>query len=635
MRPDGRDRPALYLREGDRLKRPTARFSALTAAVCLLARPSGARSEPGSLEAFADSLMSAQLATRHIPGAVLAVVRDGRVALARGYGYADLEHRIPVDPERTMFRLASVSKLFTATAAMQLVEQGRLDLHADVNRYLRRFELPPAYPRPVTLFDLLTHTAGFDESNIARKAHDPAEVEPLGDYLARRLPPRVRPPGDLIAYSNHGMALAGYLVEVASGTPFERYVWERVFEPLGMAHSSFALVPDSAFVLAVGYEGVPPRRQAPDYTRTVPASMLSASGADVARFMIAHLERGRPDGARLLGDSTVALMQRREFTQHPLLAGIGLGFWERFQNGERGLWHDGDASGFASLLYLIPERRMGYFMAFNSRAGNRARREILAALLDRDFPRLRAQAPASDARAAGDARWFAGTYVDLRHARRSLEKIVSLARTTTVTAAGDGSLRLGGIRYVAIGRGVFESEDDEGRLAFRADRAGHVTHLFESRSIARVYERVPWYGTANAQLAWLLACVLAFVWHAASALYRAVFRRNRPAARNGAVERWVGRAAVIVSASNLAFLVGLGFVLAGAFGSLEYGIPSALLVVLAIPPVTTAATIVSLLAIVRSRRAWSGSKVRPALAIAAALAFAAWLAYWNLLGYRF
>src|SRR5262249_61831991 len=133
---------------------------------------------------------------------------------------------------------------------------------------------------------------GFDESNLGRKALRPEDVEPLGDYLAGHLPPRVRPPGELICYSNHGMALAGYLVEVASGLPFERYMKEQVFMPLDMPRSSFALVPDSAAELATGYEGSPPRPQPRDYTRTLPASMLSASGTDIAHFMIAQLERG-------------------------------------------------------------------------------------------------------------------------------------------------------------------------------------------------------------------------------------------------------------------------------------------------------------------------------------------------------
>lgn len=587
----------------------------LTAAGCLSARAAIAQDEKPSFEQFADSVMSAELAEHKIPGAVLVVVRDGRVAFARGYGYADLERRISVDPERTIFSVASVSKLFTATAVMQLVELGRLDLHTDVNEYLRVFKVPSTFAQPVTLFHLLTHTAGFDDGNIARKAHDPSEVEPLGEYLARRLPARVRPPGELIAYSNHGMALAGYLVEVASGMPLEQYMRERLFAPLGMTHSSFALVPASAD-LATGYEGDPPVPQARDFTKTIAASMLKTSGTDVARFMIAHLDGGLP---AVLTASSLDAMHRRQFSQHPLLAGVGLGFWERFQNGERAIWHDGDAAGFASLLYLLPGRRIGYFMAFNSRGGNRARGRILAALLDRELRRTQASAPPKpDGRAAGTASQFAGTYVDSRSAHTTIEKIASLARYSPVVAGADGTLLLAGTRYVPLGSGLFQSEDGAGYIVFRMDAGGRVTHLFEGRSIARVSERVAWYGTANVQAAWLLFCVLGSLWQIAS-------------------PRAVPRAMWIAAAANLVFIIGLALTIAGTFGSLEYGVPRVLIVLLTVPLVTTALTMVSLIEFATALRQSANtlSKVRLTVGLTAALAFVPWLAYWNLLGYRY
>jgi len=602
-------------------------------AVCLIA-PARAAGEPLGFEPFADSLMSAALAQHHIPGAVLAVVKDGRIAFARGYGFADLEHRIPVNAERTMFRVASVSKLFTATAAMQLVEQGRLDLDADVNRYLRRFQVPPAFSKPVTLFDLLTHTAGFDETNLARKARRPSQMESLGAYLACRLPARIRPPGDIIVYSNHGMALAGYLVEVAAGMPFAQYMRERVFTPLGMAHSSFDLVPDSAAVCATGYEGSRPRRQRPDYTKTIPASMLSTSGVDVARFMIAQLEGGRLDDSRILSEASVAAMHRIQFTQHPMLAGIGLGFWERFQNGERGLWHDGDAAGFASLLYLLPGQRAGYFMAFNSRAGSRARGEILQALLDREIPRVPPPPPPAHTHPVAPASRFSWTYVEMRYGHRTMEKIAALARYTKCLQDTDGTLTFGGSRYFPIGERLFQSEDGEGRLAFRVDKVGRVTHMFEARSIARGYERVPWQGTVGVQRWWLGFCVLGFVWQVAGVLYR---RRRPPATEPATLERWIGYGLALVAAVNLVFLVGLGLAIVGAFGSLEYGIPVVLDVLFAFPLATSAITLVSLLGYAWEwrRRTWALRNARLTMALAAALAFVPWLAYWNLLGQHF
>ncbi len=202
------------------------------------ARPAGPQ-DPAELAVFLDGLLGGLMAERHIPGAVALVVKDGTVFFAKGYGFADLETRRPVNPEATLFRVASVSKLFTATAVMQLVEQGKLDLHVDVNQYLESFSLKAGFGKPVTLANLLTHTGGFDDAFLGSAQPLEWEPIPLGKYLSIHMPPRVMPPGDLISYSNHGLALAGYLVERASGQPFAEYVKEHILQPLGMQRSGF------------------------------------------------------------------------------------------------------------------------------------------------------------------------------------------------------------------------------------------------------------------------------------------------------------------------------------------------------------------------------------------------------------
>ena len=194
--------------------------------------------DPADLEAFFDAFVTAGMAAHTLPGVTVAVVADGAPVFLRGYGYADRERSIPVDPATTLFDVGSVAKLFTFTAVMQLVEQGRLDLHADVNRYLTRFQVPATFPEPVTAAHLLTHTGGFDEWDIGAAARTSAEVLPVCEYLARRLPPRIRPPGEIIAYSNHGTALAGCLVEEISGMPFADYIKRHIFAPLDMTRSS-------------------------------------------------------------------------------------------------------------------------------------------------------------------------------------------------------------------------------------------------------------------------------------------------------------------------------------------------------------------------------------------------------------
>ena len=242
-----------------------------------------------ALERLADSAMTAAMARHHVPGGILVAVRDTGVVLARGYGSAD-ERGTRVDPERTIFRVASVSKVFTTTAAMRLVEQGRIALDEDVDRHLRRFRVSETSDPPVTLFHLLTHTAGFDERNVSRKARTPDGAVPLGAYLAGRLPDRIRAPGRFFCYSNHGLALAGFLIEEVSGIPFARFMHDSLFAPLGMSRSSFAPRPIVPADLAVGHDDSdPPRPVAYDYVQTAPASMMTSTGSDMARFMIAHL----------------------------------------------------------------------------------------------------------------------------------------------------------------------------------------------------------------------------------------------------------------------------------------------------------------------------------------------------------
>nr|BFE84354.1 hypothetical protein GCM10020093_069550 [Planobispora longispora] len=176
-----------------------------------------------------DEHVTSVMAEEKIPGATVTVVAGGREVVDKGYGWADVERRLPVDPERTRFLIGSETKLFTAQAALQLVHAGKLDLDADVNSYLTTFKISDTYPgRPVTLRHLLTHTAGFDEDHVLGSG---SNVRPLGEALAATQPARLRPPGTGVTYNNYGVALAGYLVETVSGMPFEKYVEKNVFAP--------------------------------------------------------------------------------------------------------------------------------------------------------------------------------------------------------------------------------------------------------------------------------------------------------------------------------------------------------------------------------------------------------------------
>ena len=350
---------------------------------------------PQEMEAFIDGVMAAQMEAYHIPGATISVVKDGKLFFAKGYGYADLESRKPVIANETLFCIASVSKLFTWTAVMQLVEQGKLDLNADVNTYLTDFKIPDTYPEPITLAHLMTHTPGFEDRYASVMARTAEDVESLEEYLANEMPARVRSPGEFTAYSNHGEVLAGYIVEEVSGMPFDDYIEENIYKPLDMQRSTFRqpLPIELAPNMAVGYtyeNGVNKAGEFEYFNGTMPIGSMSTTSTDMAKFMIAHLEDGRYGSVRILQEATAQEMHRRHFTHDPRINGMCYGFYEGNLNDQKIIEHGGDTLYFHSLLVLLTEENVGLFVSFNSLdrtpTNPGARVELLHAFLDRYYP---------------------------------------------------------------------------------------------------------------------------------------------------------------------------------------------------------------------------------------------------------
>ncbi len=195
--------------------------------------------DPRELETFLDGVLTSQLKENHIPGATLSVVKDGKLLLAKGYGDADIKQNKPVVADTTLFRVGSISKLFTWTAIMQLAEEGKVNLHTDINTYLKTFKIPATYPQPITLENLLTHTAGFEDSGKGTFFYKASDLEPLSTWLPSHIPARVRPPGVVTSYSNYGATLAGYIVEQVLGMSYDQYVEQHILQPLNMKHSTF------------------------------------------------------------------------------------------------------------------------------------------------------------------------------------------------------------------------------------------------------------------------------------------------------------------------------------------------------------------------------------------------------------
>src|SRR5579875_2167849 len=595
---------------------------------------------------FFDAFFANEMPRWHIPGAAFVLVKDGKVIFSKGYGYANLEKQTPVNPDRTVFRVASVSKVFTATAVMQLAESGKLDLNKDVNLYLSRFKVKDPYPQPVTSAELLTHSAGLDDSVFGIAARDPSGVVPLGTFLARHMPGVVMPPGKIYSYSSYGIALEGYLVQRLSGEPFNAYIEKNILQPLDMKSSDFKLTPQLASHLATGYEFHHGRYIAEpvDYFNFPPAVGLYSTALDMAHFLIAQMEDGRYGNARILTKAAVKEMHRRQFAEDTRLAGRTFGFYERYVNGYRALGHGGNIRGFASLLWLLPKEHAGFFLVFN-RDESRFEDDLIHSFFDHFYPSQDADKPSAPLQLSpAKLSKYTGIYRSNPYSRSTFEKLITLYWQFRITANPDGSLEFHyphkfkpPSRWVALAPDYFECSDGQGHAVFKTDGNGRVTYLFTDRDS---YEKVPWYGTAAFQVTLVEALMVILlsgcVWWPVYWLVRRWQKKSSP--ENGAL-RWARWAAAVLGAMNVFFIIEMLHLLNRMDDwDFVYGVPPDIKALLWIPTVTTvlAAVVVCFAIWAWRRRFWSlAGRIHYSVIAAAALVFVWFFAYWNLLGFRY
>jgi CubicO group peptidase (beta-lactamase class C family) len=435
------------------------------------------------VQAFLDGIVPLQLKEHDIAGATVSVVKDGKLLFARGYGYADVEKKKPVSAQETLFRPGSVSKLFTWTAVMQLFEQGKLDLDRDVNTYID-FKIPDAFDKPITLKNIMTHTPGFEEQIKDLFIPGPASPD-LGQYLKTHIPNRIFPPGTVPAYSNYATALAGYIVERISGRPFNEYVEENIFKPLGMTRSTFVQPLPSALSPAMsnGYQVASEAPKPFEVVGAFPAGSMSSSASDLAQFMLAHLQGGQLAGNKILNPETARLMHSRLFALDDAANAMCHGFYEESRNGRRIIGHGGDTLYFHSDLHLILDAGVGFFISYNSAGkGETSNRSILwEAFLDRYFP-YTVSSPATVNSAKDDARTVSGTYVLSRRSDSSFLKTASLIGEFKVSFTNDGLIEVAELtqpngkpkRWREVAPNVFQEDDGQDKLVFKPDQNGRM-----------------------------------------------------------------------------------------------------------------------------------------------------------------
>lgn len=636
----------------------------LSATLCLVLGAAVTPITPASVAAVLDPVF-AQCSPAGTPGASVAVVHEGKVVLLKGYGTADERSGEAVDPSRHLFRAASVSKLITATAVMQLVESGKVDLDTDVNHYLPSPIVPEAFGKPVTLRHLLQHTAGFDDEFLGMARPTPENLPTLGEYLKTGLPRRVFPPGEFCSYSNHGVALAGLVVEAISGKSFAQYSREHIFAPLGMEHSYFDLVPTNETPLArghwIGLFGGPTKPAGYDYPLTIPASSLATTSADMARFMLAHLGDGTLDGQTILRAETCETMH----AAHPFgPAGVAIGFFERWHNQRRCLTHTGLIWGYASLLAIVPDENFGLYVTLNSEDGVLYDR-AMDALMDTFFPRgdkvldnrlLQPRLAQDSAEHPPKKEWLmemeqvCGLYRHTRYTRHSFLKFGLLvagraAEYEILPGPEQGSLTQ---RHRGTGRettwylwkdGLYKTASHRDEIQLDLDSGSGAKFLrgddgqaefFVNRSTT--YERIAWWESTHRMVA-AFACAMlpVLLW---------LFSRAIPAARrrHSALPAWLRRSIDLQCAALVLFMIGIGLVLTtlNPF-SVAYGPPMAMYPLLCLPLLATAAWCVTMLGIptllLKSQVGWwvraQALLLVPTVGLALLILY-----YWNLLGFQ-
>ena len=462
-------------------------------------------------DAWLDGFMPFALSQGDIAGAAVVIVKDGQVLTERGFGYADVATREAVDPALTIFRPGSISKLFTWTAVMQLVEQGKIDLDADVNGYID-FEIPLFQGRPITMRNLMTHTPGFGDV-FKGGIRSSGDIPPLGVVVKRMLPDRVFAPGSTPAYSNYGTALAGYVVERVSGMPFESYVEHNIFQPLGMAHSTFTQPPPPNLAphMSKGYSTESKDAKPFELVSVTPAGGASISGGDMAKFMIALLN----DGTGLMQPQTARQMLEPANLVLPELNRMALGFYEQRVNGLSAIGHGGDLNNAHAYLWLLPAQNVGVYVVMNSAGASDAesfdiRLGLFQAFGDRYFP-APAQTPVELPTAKAHAEMLVGNYSVSRGSFTNFIDAANFLQQTRIDLDDDGrplvpyEFSRRPHKWIEVAPFLWQDAYGPQRLSAKVENDKVVRWSLDAVAPFMVWEPTPWPRNAT----WLMPAFVA------------------------------------------------------------------------------------------------------------------------------
>jgi CubicO group peptidase (beta-lactamase class C family) len=611
--------------------------------------PSPHALERADLEAFFDGLVPLQMERSDVVGATVLVMKDGQELLKKGYGYSDVTKKSPVDPGTTMFRLASISKLFTWVSVMQLSEQGKLNIDADVNNYLD-FKIAPAFGKPITLRNLMTHTGGFEEVLHDIIFVDPKRTISLRDFLVENQPRRMYPPGEIPAYSNYGVGLAGYIVQRVSQEPFEQYVSEHIFQPLGMKHSSFN-EPMTAELAPYVSDGYKANTEKPaigfEIFNPAPAGGVSSAASDMGRFALALLNGGELDGHRILKTETRDAMWTRQFDTSDSLPPMCMGFYQTWRNDLHFIGHDGDLVAFHSMFLMEPTQKLVVFVSYNSAgSAGKNRAELLNGFADRYFPAYTTLPFQSFP--VKQLKEIAGNYQSTRRADSTKLAISNPAGQGVAHVDKDGvltvdvykDLRGHTRKWKPIGQDLWQVEGEQARLFVIRDSSGKIVRLAVNFPGVQ-FQRVPWYEHKTFLGISLAICLLILLPVVIASLIRfgrRLFLRNRLPLKPQPGTVWISIAPRI--AAFLWVIVGI-WILSLSINLQNEALPSFRVIQRYFSLInwfSVLAVFFSIFAVVAGIRIWRRAEIRAISRmkfslVAAACVFLTWYSiHWNLIG---
>ena len=527
-----------------------------------------------ALEAFLDGVVNTSMEENHIAGAVVGVMVDNKVVVKKGYGYSDVANKIEVDPNKTLFRIGSVTKLFTYLSLMQLHEQGKLDLEADIQDYLPNLEIPKTYDEPIRVKNIFTHTAGFEDRIIGLFGDSEASLKPYDQLLAEQMPARVREPGIVSSYSNHSLGIAGLIIENVSGLSWAEYVQQNILDPLGMEFATaYQPVPEAISEnSAKGYvwQNGEYVEKPFEYVPLGAAGTMSASADAMMTFLSMQLNGGAVDGNRVIGADTLAQMQSPLYSVHPQLNNWMYGYADSNSHGVEAFGHDGATLRFFTLFMMIPGTDTGVFVSTNTSGGGKVLKAVMQGLLDRYQPMEFEIVPTES---PSDLATIVGTYVTFRHAYSTAGKLNLVNVAIEITPGDDaGEILLnygvdGPKTAIEIEPKLFQIVDTDTKVFFDSDKHG-LQRMFIGGASGSFY-KVSGFDNPNSQLPVLIIALLLMLW----ALIRWPIQRLKSTRQPSAAEH---RARVSYWWFALLGIVTVLGVLTNANEQIVFGMPDAL-----------------------------------------------------------